>query len=94
MKVVDQQILLAFAICIPVGNLLGGILTSVIFNNYTNPNVIIMVVGIEALTFFGCIAGPLVNYWPGFYVIIILALSLLSIVFPILVGIIISAVKK
>lgn len=76
MKVVDQQILLAIALCIPLGNLLGGILTSVIFNNYSNPNVIMMVVGFEACIFFGCIAGPLMNDWPGFYVIIILALSL------------------
>ena len=76
MKVLDHQIFLAFALCIPLGNLFGGILTSVIFNNYTNPNVIMMVVGVEAFIFFGCIAGPLMNYWPGFYVIIILALSL------------------
>ena len=76
MKIVDQHIFLAYAICIPVGNLLGGILTSVVFNNYANPNVIIMVVGVEVCTLIGCIAGPLTDDWQGFYVIIILALSL------------------
>ncbi len=90
----ELQIFIAFATCIPAGNLLGGILARALFDSYTNPNVIFLVVGIEACTFFGCIAGPFLNAWLGFYVIIILALSLLSIVFPILVGIIISVFKK
>jgi hypothetical protein len=75
MKIVDQEFFLAFAICIPLGNILGGILTSVIFNNYIHPNVIIMVVAVETCIFFGCIAGPFINEWPGFYVVLILALS-------------------
>jgi hypothetical protein len=75
MKVVDHQILLAFAICIPLGNIFGGILTSVILNNYIHPNVIILVVAVETCIFFGCIAGPFINDWSGFFVVLILALS-------------------